>query len=231
MFHLIKLEIRKFTLHQYIKKVVIADVIILLLLCFIQFADRSDGTVTFVNYDMAFSSITKMTRATFMIFAAVLLAKLIIDEYKTKTIALMFMYPIKRKKLMIAKLLIVGSFTFVTIFLSSVLIGLGFYVVDYFFHLVPTKLTNEIIVTNLVHTCTNALLSACISLLPLYFGMRKKSVPTIIIVAVVIVLFLSSSINNFVVDSIASIRISLAVIGIFTAYLSIRNVEKADVTE
>ena len=57
-----------------------------------------------------------------MIFASTLIAKLIIGEYKFKTITLAFMYPISRKKLMVAKLAIVMLFTFSMIIISNALI-------------------------------------------------------------------------------------------------------------
>lgn len=209
----------------------IANIVILILLCMTHFADKGEGTITFENYEIVFLVMNHITQATFIVFASVLVAKLIIEEYKNKTIMLMFMYPIQRKKIMIAKLLIVGGFTFVTIFLSNIIIGSAFYFIDSFLHMVPARLTNELILTNIVKTGVDALESVGIGLLPLYFGMRKKSVPATIISAVVIVFFLSSSVDNFSLSSIVAIPISLAIIGVFAAYLSIRNVEKADVTE
>ncbi len=40
-----------------------------------------------------------MVRITFTIFTSVLIVKLIIDKYKNKSIAVMFTYPINRKKI------------------------------------------------------------------------------------------------------------------------------------
>ncbi|MDI3410257.1 ABC transporter permease subunit [Bacillus sonorensis] len=45
-------------------------------------------------------------RSVFIVFAGVLIAKLIIGEYKNRTITVMFTYPVSRKKLMAAKLLL-----------------------------------------------------------------------------------------------------------------------------
>ena len=74
------------------------------------------------NYEVALSVIDSFVRAVFIIFASTLIAKLIIGEYKFKTITLAFMYPISRKKLMVAKLAIVMLFTFSMIIISNALI-------------------------------------------------------------------------------------------------------------
>ena len=65
---------------------------------------------------------SSIVRATFIIFGAVLIAKLIIDEYKNKTILLMFSYPINRKKIMISKLAITAILTFITVILSNIFV-------------------------------------------------------------------------------------------------------------
>ncbi|MET3207963.1 UNVERIFIED_CONTAM: hypothetical protein ABIC26_000899 [Paenibacillus sp. PvR008] len=44
-----------------------------------------------------------LVRATFIIFASVLLCRFIVSEFTFKSINILFMYPIDRKKLMVAK--------------------------------------------------------------------------------------------------------------------------------
>ncbi|MCZ4150352.1 bacitracin ABC transporter permease, partial [Escherichia coli] len=58
-----------------------------------------------------FMSLTDiLIRITFIIFASVILSRLVIEEYKSKMIQVLFTYPQQRKKMMQAKLLIVYVF-------------------------------------------------------------------------------------------------------------------------
>ncbi|CAH2716186.1 hypothetical protein BACCIP111895_03370 [Neobacillus rhizosphaerae] len=226
---LISLEIKKFKLFSYLKSVGIADLIIMGLLCVIYFAEKSEGTFAYGSYESAFTMIGSIIRPTFIIFAAVLISRLIIDEYKSNSITLMFMYPINRKKVMISKLTIVACFTFLTIFLSNILLGSVFYLVDSYLHFVPEALTVEVLKDSLFSMTLEAVASAGMALIPLYFGMRKKSVPATIVSAIIMVSLTSSSTNGVNLFAYIAIPISLAAIGSLIAYYSFRNIEKVDV--
>ncbi|EKN66138.1 Na+-driven exporter or maturation protein [Neobacillus bataviensis LMG 21833] len=226
---LISLEIKKFKLYSYLKGVLITNFVIMGFLCLIYFGEKSDGNIAFVSYESAFADFGSLIRAAFTIFASVLIARLFIEEYKSKSITLMFMYPIKRKKIMIAKLLIVAGFTFLTIFFSNILVGSAFYLADSFLHFVPKALTAKVLTDGLIAMTLGAIASAGMALIPLFFGMRKKSVPTTIVSAIILVSLTSSTSNDVTVFSFIAIPISLAVIGCLIAYFSIRNIEKVDV--
>lgn len=226
---LISLEIKKFKLFCYLRGVAIANLVIMGVLCLIYFADKSEGTLMYSNYEMAFSMFNNIIRPTFTIFAAVLISRIIIDEYKSNSISLMFMYPINRKKIMVAKLTIVACFTFFTIILSNLLIGSVFYLLDSYLHFVPKALTAEVLKSSLFSMTLEAIASVGIALIPLYFGMRKKSVPATIVSAIILVSLTSSSSGNVNLFSYIAIPISLAVIGCLIAYFSFRNIEKVDI--
>ncbi|MBO0959806.1 ABC transporter permease [Neobacillus sp. MM2021_6] len=226
---LISLEIKKFKLYSYLKAVGIANLVIMGLLCLIYFMEKSEGTLAFGSYEMAFAAFNSIIRPTFIIFAAVLISRIIIDEYKSNSITLMFMYPISRKKIMIAKLVIVACFTFFTIVLSNLIIGSLFYLVDSYLHFVPKELTAEVLKNGLIQMILEAIASAGMALIPLYFGMRKKSVPTTIVTAIIMVSLTSSSADGVNLFAFIAIPIALALIGCLIAYLSIRNVEKVDI--
>ncbi|MFZ0447568.1 MAG: hypothetical protein WAM95_23600 [Bacillus sp. (in: firmicutes)] len=67
------------------------------------------------------------------------------------------------------------------------------------------------------------------SLIPLFFGMRKRSVPTTIISSIFIVVLVCSNSNGLSLNDIIAITLSLASIGLFIAYPAIQNIEKMDV--
>jgi ABC-type transport system involved in multi-copper enzyme maturation permease subunit len=227
---LINLEIKKFKLFHYLKGVVFTNLGFIGLLFLIYLLEKNDGNVPFQSYDMAFTIIGTIVRATFIIFASVLIVKLIIGEYKTKSIEVMFTYPINRKKIMIAKLSIVMLFTFSTVLLSSLFIGGLFYFADSVVQFVPDELTREELNGHLISMLVGSLATAGLSLIPLLFGLRKKSVTATIVSSILLVVLTNSASSDFSLFSIIAIPLSLAAVGVLIALLSIRNIEKVDVS-
>lgn len=177
-----------------------------------------------------FEGVFVFVKATYIIFSSVLLSKLVIDEYKNNTITVLFMYPVPRKMLLTAKLIIVFLFTFLSIFLSDIVISSILTGVDYFVpEAIQGMLTQDQILTYLTKAGTDALYAAGIGLIPLYFGMRRKSVPATIVTAVFIVMLISSGFGSFRVGNLIWVSLSLALVGAGIAYLSIRNIEHQDV--
>ncbi len=228
MLNLIKLELKKFKIQGSIRGAMIANLVILGFIAIINFGERAEGKIAFNNYVFAFSIIDSLVKSTFIIFASALIAKYVIEEYKSKTIMVLFMYPINRKKLIISKLLVITIFTFVSIVISEIFIGGVLCLINNIYELIPDKLTITLVINNLKNICINALAASGMSLIPLYFGMRKKSVPATIISSILIVSIVCGNNGGFSLSSIIAIPLSLAVIGVGIAYLSIRNIENVD---
>lgn len=229
MLKLLKLEMKKIKFGGYIRSALIANLVIVGMLLIIIFASKSDGNLECTTFQFIFPMVESLVKATFIIFASVLLARFIIEEYKNNTITLLFMYPINRKKLIAAKLLIVVIFTFTAIVLSNIFIDFVLYTINNIFSFTTEKLTTEMALNSLLNIGTGALASAGMGLIPLFFGMRKKSVPTTIVSAILIVILICSNNGGFSLSSIIAIPITLSVIGVLIAYLSIRNIEHIDV--
>jgi len=229
MLNLIKLEIKKYKFNGHWLGVLIANVVIMGLVALMYFDQSSlEEGEAFLSYGDAFFFIDTMVRATFIIYASVLLSKFVIDEYRNKTISLMFTYPINRKKLMASKLVIVFVWTLLAIILSNFALDSALLLLNSQFGLIPDKLVTDTIVTHIMRTLINAMAAAGLSLIPLFFGMWKKSVAGTIVSAVLIVSVFNSSVGNVSLYSFVVIPILLAAIGIIVAYVSIRNVDKVD---
>lgn len=228
MFNLMRLEIKKFKLGSYIKGAIIANFVILGFMLLIMFISKVEGNTDFENYQEALGVIDSFVRATFIIFAATLIAKLIIGEFKRKTITTLFMYPISRKKLIAAKLAIIILFTFLSIIISNVFVTTVFCFISESFQLLPDTLTASIIKQHIPPVFMNAIAASGMSLIPLYFGMKKYSISTTIIVSILIVMIVSSNNGGFSLNDIIVIPILLAITGISVAYFAIRNIEKID---
>ncbi|MDM5231353.1 ABC transporter permease [Lysinibacillus pakistanensis] len=229
MLNLMRLEMKKFHIGSYIKRAIFANFVILAIMFMLLFITKIEGDAVFENYQTVLSLIDSTVRAVFIIFASALIAKLIISEFKYKTITLAFMYPINRKKLMASKLAIIVLFTFSAIIVSNVFVSVVFCTIISNLHLFSDTLTISLIIQRIPIVIMNAIAASCIALIPLYFGMRKYSIPVTIISSIFIVSVVSSNTGNFSLNDIIFIPIVLAIIGISVAYASFRKIEKMDI--
>ena len=226
---LIKLEIKKFKLAGYVKTIMFINLGIMIALCGIYFAEKSEGISTLGSYKESFEMIGILVRAAFIIFASVLISKLIIDEYRNNTISILFTYPINRKKIMLAKILLITGFTFVNIVLSSVFIGFMFFLANLGLNFVPEELTSGTLTESIMQMPLTAFAAAGMGLVPLYFGMIKKSVPVTIVTAILLVSFANVSVDEFKLSNILVVPLALGALGLLVAYFSIRNIDQVDI--
>ena len=113
MFKLMKLEWKKHQLSSYFKSVAICIIAIFAVVNLMALGGKDRGRWAIItDFTQQMVLINTVIRITFIIFSSVILSRLIIDEYKNKTIQLSFMYPLQRKMLMRAKLTIVFCFLF-----------------------------------------------------------------------------------------------------------------------
>ncbi|HDX9612120.1 TPA: ABC transporter permease [Bacillus toyonensis] len=228
MLRLMKLELKKFKLGWYVKGAVIANIVILALMIFVSIVAQVEGDPEIRNPQTILLMASALVRSTFIIFGGVLIAKPIIDEYKNKTILIMFSYPIDRKKMMISKLAITAIVTFITVIVSNILV-VGFFLgIDSYFSILPNSFTVDQLTQEGINLVPLAIATAGISLIPLYFGMRKRSVPTTIVSSLIVV---SIAINNppiFPIATFLPLQFTFAAIGIAIAYYGIKNIERED---
>ncbi|MFJ7553131.1 ABC transporter permease [Bacillus thuringiensis] len=228
MLRLMKLELKKFKLGWYVKGAVIANITILALMIFTSIVAQVEGDPEIRDPQMMLLTASILVRATFIVFGSVLIARLIIGEYKNKTIILMFSYPINRRKMMISKLVITATLTFITVIVSNILIVGVFFGIDSYFSILPNPFTVDQLVQEGINLVPLAIATAGISLIPLYFGMRKRSVPTTIVSSIIVV---SIAINNqpiFPIATFLPLQFTFAAIGMVIAYFGIKNIESED---
>ncbi|MGW9526738.1 ABC transporter permease [Paenibacillus terrae] len=233
MLKLMQLELKKFHLAGYIRSALIANTCILGLIIIIALGNQSEGVPEFTRYAELLDLLDYLVRATFIIFASVLLCRFIVSEFKSKSINILFMYPIDRKKLMVAKLLVVLLFTFLSIIISEIIITAAVHLLNQFVVIVPDKLSLAVLRQQSVRTLINAVAASFMGLVPLYMGMRKYSVPTTIVTSILIVALLFSNNNGALgstLGSIALVQIGFAVLGMLVAYAAIRRIEYKDIT-
>ncbi|REK71372.1 ABC transporter permease [Paenibacillus paeoniae] len=230
MLHLIKLELKKGRMTGYLWGSLITYGVILgfLILIYMVEGPVQEEPIFQSNAEML-GLIDTLIRATFIIYASVLLSKLVIGEFQNKTIALLFAYPVSRKKLLLAKLSMVFIWTLANVIIANFIIGTIFLTLNANFGYVQGTVTSGLLINHGISIVTQAIAAAGMSLLPLTIGMRKKSVPATIITSVLIVVIVCSNNMGFSLSSIIAIPLSLSALGIMLTFLSIRNIDRIDV--
>ncbi|WP_405153996.1 ABC transporter permease [Paenibacillus sp. FSL K6-0108] len=228
---LIQLELRKHRFDGYIGGAAIANIAILLFLIMIGVVDFGAEDYAFLNYSVSFMLIDTFARAVFIIFGGALIGKLIISEYRNKTMNVMFTYPIKRHKIIAAKLIIIFVFTFIMILFTDVLMGALLVVANHFYDFIPDTLTIREALVLLMKYTISSLSAAGMALIPLFFGMRKHSVTTTLVSSILLVSVVCSGFNGptFSINTLIVIPLTLGAIGLWIASMSMINLETKDV--
>lgn len=234
MLKLMKLEWKKHQLFSCFKGVAICIVSIFAAVGLMVWGSKVDSDLMFSNYAGYMSLTNIVIRITFIIYSAVLLSRLVIDEYKNKTIQLLFTYPLQRKKFIQAKLIIVFLFCFFSMIISTYIISMLVFILNPMIGFFEVPVSFQDIIATVPSTLINSFMIAGVSLIPLYFGMRKKSTPATITSAILIGSLLNSSITNgsgqFSLFDYIGVSIALSVLGLAIAYFSFYKIEKIDVT-
>lgn len=228
MLKLMKLELKKHKMGWYWRGALIANLCVIVLMGILPYIDQELESA-FGSFEEVFTAMSTLVRVIFVIFAAVLIGKLIINEYNNKTISVLFTYPVPRKKLITAKILLIMGITLFTLLISNILVIFAFLVLNSMFHILPGAPTKELLLHQGLDILIQGLSAVGISMVPLYFGMRKKSVSATIVSAIILISVISSNNGNFTLSSFVAIPITMGIIGLLIAYMSFRNVDKVDV--
>ncbi|MGG1634567.1 ABC transporter permease [Paenibacillus sp. NRS-1760] len=238
MLHLIKLEMKKGRMSSYVWGALIAFAVIAGFSTLFYFVERiesisevnvSEVGSVFESYANMFFMNDTLVRATFIIYASVLLAKLVISEYQNKTMSLLFTYPVSRKKLIFAKLIMVAVWAFTCIIIANALLTGYILLLNSIFGYIDEAITIQLLGSQALNVVIQAIGAAGMSLLPLVFGLWRKSVPATVVSSILVVSIVCSNTQGFTLSSIVAIPLVLAAVGVLLAYLSFRNVDLVDV--
>jgi len=230
---LMKLEWKKNHLSKYFKTTLIATVLIFLITAFMAKMAQNQGELMFTNFNSYMSFVNIIIRVVFVIFSAVLLSRLVIDEYKNKTLQVLFTYPVNRKKVIQSKLMLIMGFCFLSILFSTIVISLLTFMVNPKLELFPQLLELGDVINTFPTIITISIMTACLSLIPLYFGMKKKSSSTTITWGVIIGLLVNATVSDgaATVNMVQLLVIPgiLALVGLTIVYFTFRHIESQDI--
>ena len=179
MTHLIRLELKKIHPWRYL---LISAAGILCSMFFV-FVALHDSSACARTYDEAFRTMQMIFAFLFVIFFSVMNAAVIIGEYNHGTIRLMFTYPLDKKKLIAAKLVLITAFIALSILAGYLICGLFILDLGREPGLFAGPFTPEVITGQLSAALMSTVVFCCLGLLTFAVGMIKKSVSATIVSA------------------------------------------------
>ena len=188
---LIKFELKRNSLKTYHIAVVIITVVILsflYLLAAIPQIDTADtDTEMFMSYGFIIGLGNIISMAIFSIMSSVMASKFIVDEYIGKKAILLFSYPVDRKKILDAKIIMVFSYTAISMLVCNGIAITVFLSTESLFPLCQDSIDITLLWDCIFSVLCYSLMSALMSLVATWFGFMKKSIIVTITSACVIV--------------------------------------------
>ena len=218
MLNLMKIDIKKFNLKKLPLYFLIALIPIgLMSLVMAMTAESLVGSIS--------EAVAIIVRPVFIIWQGVLINKIIIDEFKSKNILMLYTYPVAKRKLLIAKTLLVVGYSLLGIIGTQLILSILFGGLSLIIPSIPFALSIGQMFSYLVASAMVIMLG----LIPLAVGLMTYSGVATVVTSLVIVLMGSSSGLGF--DQLLSeiwFLVGLAVTGIVAAISTITYTLKKD---
>lgn len=230
MWSLIRMEIKKVPLKPHCAGLLAANLIIFMISVFMSSLLTASGDISTLPglppFQLDTVTIAAMlVRAALIVWEAVLISVFVIEEYRNKTIGLLFTYPVSRTKLIMAKLFLICGISFLFHVLSNIFQYASIFLAAKYFDFVTFSVGN--ILVQIVTTISAVLLG----LLPLYVGMIKKSTIATVVSSIVIVAIASNSQGSSAgLLSIPVAAIIFGIIGIIFSTIAMKKMILSDLS-
>lgn len=228
MKRLIRLELQRISLRAHLISLLIANIIVLLLCVFVSvflmllgnfMIEAGLPKITLTTVSLA----VMLVRAVLLVWQGVLIAKIIIEEYRNKTMGLLYTYPVGRKMLVFAKLILISGLLLFFYAISSIFQHLAIFLISRKLDFVSYSPEN--IAIQLVTIVSTIFLG----FVPLAVGMVNKSSIATVLASVIIAAFFSNSQGGTAgLLSIPVIAILLGMIGLVVLGITIRKIFISD---
>lgn len=216
---LLYIEFKKFSLKKHCLYVLIANLSMLFLILMTTFVNNSNGGIPGVPPIRTIIVVDIFIKAVFIVWQSVLIANLIVEEFRSKTILILFTYPLDRKKLILSKLLIIFFITFFSVICSQILLNMALFLLNNIMPFIQYSISLVDIGIIVITTITSIMLG----MLPLYVGMLNKStVATVASSILICSLTVSSGGDKGGLITIIPISMIMGIIGVSLAYAAIK---------
>lgn len=178
---LIQYEIEKNNLLKYI----LGSIFIIIMVSFFMMVAMDSVVHENPPYKMTYDSIIKSINSfmmeAFIIWCSVLVAKIVVEEYTNKTILILFTYPVKKSRLILAKMVLIITFGILSTLIGDI-IGIVFVsVVDHCLDLLEGEFVIETLFISIENILLGIFTVAVFTLVPYILGIYKKSIAVTIV--------------------------------------------------
>lgn len=212
MFKLMKLELQRINLRTYLITALILGGVLLIFTYFVANAAQATNEIEFMTYRNILNFTCVISMLLFGVLSATMYNNLVIKEYSGKRLSLLFSYPANRKKIFMAKVLIVFSLIFISMTFCTLLpIGI-FSITEIFVPIVSDTITTHLLLSTIGTTFISVLFASAIGILAMGIGFIKKSVTVTLISAFVLFAIwgnIAISINGNLIMSLFVVVVSI----------------------
>ena len=226
MAHLMKLERKKIRFKHYI----FISVFAILMGMFFTFVSLNDSSLRAHTFEDAFQALTMVFAFVFIIFFSTLNVSMIINEYTSKTILLMFTYPVEKKKILATKLLVITGFIALSLLLGYIFCSLFLIEIDRRLDLIAGDFIPSLLGNFARSAVYTTVVFCCLGLWTFAVGMIKKSA-TVTIVSSVVFIFLRQIVItslNAPWETFSLVLITVGLTAVFLWYTFERNIAQLD---
>lgn len=228
MIKLIRLEWKTNRIGRYIRNAVIMTAALFAFSLLTAPEMSAMDTVAAYGRSMMSAMVDLLTHMAYMIFTGVMLATFIVGAYENRTMNLLFSYPVKRKKILAAKMLAVWIFNYAALVISKLAIYAGLFGTSSVTHISASdiRLGGASFYLNIL---ISSGVMVSISFIALLIGMKLHSSKTVIVAAVILTLFTQGNIGEFTLSGSVPFYGVLMLLSIAAVALLVSDVEKRDV--
>ena len=199
MVRLISLELRRNRLGPYRAAGIICGVALLVFryfMAFIPIIDPSDpDSGLFGSYDFLTNITDLLGLSMFSILGGVMGSKFVIEEYQGSRAILLFSYPVSRKKILGAKVVLVFLYTSGTMLLCGFAVEILFFAIESVFPVCSGNLTWGTVLTAFASLLCYCLLAGAAAVLSICVGFAKRSVSVTIVASVVMAVMMCQALS------------------------------------
>lgn len=188
MAHLLKLELKKFGLAR---NIVFSFIAILFSIAFMTVSlldSMTDPEQTKDTFESMFVVTGLLMSFIFLVYSAVLTARLVVGEYSQKTITILFSYPVNRNRLIVSKLVLIMLFTALSMGAGYLLCCGYLTAVDGMFDMLAGNFTPSLLQSWIPAAASSIVVCMILSVWPFIIGMIRKSGPMTIVTSLFVIL-------------------------------------------
>ena len=226
MAHLLKLELKKFGVMRNIIFTFAAILFSIFFLTVSLVDSMTDPQQTKDSFDSTFLVTGLLIMMIFLVYASVLTAHTVIAEYNQKTITIMFSYPVNRRQLIAAKLILIMVYTALSM-AAAYLCCCGYIIAaDKAFDMLDGTFQPVFLQTWIPSAAISIIICTILSLWPFIIGMVRKSVPAAIITSLLTIFLrqLMISKNSTYQESLLQVCLVTGITAVFTFHAFKKNV-------